>query len=502
MALCYEVVAVEAERNGWQWSLSLRSVQRRVDKELPAFIADRHRLGERRWAQKHAPRIERDLSEVRPNQCWVGDHCQLDFLARVEGGEIKRPWVTAWMDQRSRMIVGWVVTSSPDSDTILAAFRDAVIEHGAPEQIIIDNGKDYRAKGFSGGRRGKPRLDTERVLSVCGRLGIQVSFCEPFNPGSKAIERFFDTLHERFDKTFPTYCGNKPENRPEQLFAKLRARKIAEPTTGAIRERLPVWLDAYHRRPHTGDSMDGKSPLYVFTHCDPIARRTAPRDVLDKLLQKTVEVKVTKRGVRYRDIYYGQDNPEVWRRQGKRPPVEVLLRIDPERADAVEVCELDGRHITWAVNARLGGMDQDDVKEGKRRQKQAKKRAREALPAVRDARKTTEQHVIAAQREYAEQLAKAAGAEGMAPPRGVQLLPGAAEIARHGIVSLPASAADESDAALDTDDLSLLHQDGRGDREPVDVDDDGSDLSLLDGDDFDGLLNGSGEPVADLLQEL
>jgi transposase InsO family protein len=215
--LCSELTQVEANKEGWAWP-PYRTICQRVNKELPAFIRDFHRLGERRWLRQHAPRIERDLSAVRPNECWIGDHAELDFLVRGEGGAIIRPWLTAWEDQRSRRIVGWAITSGPDNDTILAAFRDAVCELGAPMQVIIDNGKDYRSRGFSGGRRRKARLDEERIKSVLGRLGVQPHFCTPFEPQSKAIESFFRTVHDRFDKLFPTYCGNRPENRPEELF--------------------------------------------------------------------------------------------------------------------------------------------------------------------------------------------------------------------------------------------------------------------------------------------
>jgi transposase InsO family protein len=517
-SLCYEIVAFEAERNGWQWP-HLRTIQRRVTAELPAFMADYHRLGERRWRAKHGPKIERDLSEVRPNQVWVGDHAQFDFLVRLEGGQIGRPWLTLWLDQRSRRIVGWVITSQPDSDTILGAFHDAVIEHGAPERIVVDNGKDYRAKGFSGGRRGKPRLDEERIKSVSGRLGIAVTFCEPLNPGSKSVEAFFATLHERFDKTWQTYCGGTPNNRPEMLFRNLRAKKIAEPTIGAVREQFARWLDAYHRRGHSGDGMDGLCPLDVFERCDPIPRRTAPRDTLALLLQKTVSVKVTRRGVRWMNCYYGQDNEELWKRQGS----DVLLRVDPQRADCVEVLDRSSKHITFARNARLTGKTQDDIKEAKKRQKRAKKLAQSALPAVRDARKTVEEHAIAAQREYAERLRQAAGGESDAPPpRGIQLLPGAADIVP---VAPPAATDDSGDHALEFDTLKLgdhdraasrspgadyedieLHLDGAGagrfdyDGGPDDVSLSESDASA--GDDGAGSPQGSDEPVADLLTGL
>ena len=428
IALCWEIVSVEAEKNGWAWP-GLRTIQKRVKAELPPFIADYHRLGPQRWARKHAPRIERDLSQTQANQVWIGDHAKFDFLCLV-GGKPIRPWITAWMDQRSRLLVGWKITAGPDSDTILAAFGEAVLEHGAPLHVIIDNGKDYRAKGFSGGRRGKPRLDEERVKSVLGRLDIRVTFCEPFNPGSKAIERLFGTMHNRFDRLFDSYSGSEPKERPEDLYRRLKAGRVSVPTLDEVRAKFAEWVEAYHDRPHSGDSMERRSPRWVFEHCDPLPKRTAPADVLAELLKKTVKVKVSRRGVRYNGVYYGQGELQLRPLHG----CEVLLAIDLDHAEHVDVRALDGRHICRAYEQRLTGLSRDDIKANKRRQKRARELVKRMGPAYRDARKTVVELAIDAQAKRSEQLRKAAGAEtDPAPPRGMALLPGAADVMRNGL---------------------------------------------------------------------
>ncbi|HUU95601.1 MAG TPA: DDE-type integrase/transposase/recombinase [Phycisphaerae bacterium] len=473
IALCWEIVTVEAQKNGWSWP-ALRTIEKRLKAELPPFIADYHRLGPQRWARKHAPRIERDLSGTRPNQAWVGDHALFDFLCLVDGKPV-RPWITAWMDQRSRRLVGWTITAGPDSDTILAAFREAVIEYGAPLQVIIDNGKDYRSKAVSGGRRGKPRIDEERVKSVLGRLDIRVTFCEPFNPGSKAIERLFGTMHDRFDRLFDSYCGSEPKERPEDLYRRLKVGRVNVPTLDEVRARFAGWAQAYHDRPHSGNSMEGRSPRWVFEHCDPIPKRTAPRDTLDKLLEKAIEVKVTKRGVRYRKVYYGQGNVKLHRLHGQ----SVLLRVNPERGDLMEVCDVGGRHITWAAEQRLDGTKQEHVKEGYKRQRAAAREARSARSAIRDANKSVVAHAIAAQREHAGQLRKAAGGESDVPPppRDLAIMPGAIELVRAGVAPPPPAALTEH-PAHGMDDLVLSEQDGR-ERETLDCDY-GQDVHLSD----------------------
>lgn len=420
VTLCWEITKVEAEKHGWSWP-ALRTIQKRVEDDLPPFFADRYRLGELAWSRKHAPRIERDLSAIRPNHCWIGDHAQFDFLILHDGKPV-RPWLTAWEDQRSRVIVGWQITLGPDSDTILAAFRDAAVERGVPNQVIIDNGKDYKQKHLSGGRRGKPRLNEDYARSVFGRLDIHVTFCEKFNPGSKAIESFFNGMHERFDKLFDSYCGGSPDKRPEELYKRLRADEVALPTLSELVEFFIAWLDAYHRRPHSGDGMEGLCPFDAFERFDPIAKRTAPRETLDLLLRKAVKVTVTRKGVRHNNVPFGQGNRKLLTMHGKK----VLLRLDPDSADRVEVCDLDGRRLTWARNDRLRGVKPLDIKRGKRRQKRARQLAAAAAPAFRDARKSVIEHAIAAQAEHNQQLRQAAGAETAPAQRGLALIQSAA----------------------------------------------------------------------------
>lgn len=445
VALCHEITKVKAEKTGWDWP-ALRTIQQRVATDLPPFLADRYRLGELAWSRKHAPRIERDLSAIRPNHCWIGDHARFDFLV-IHNGKPVRPWLTAWEDQRSRIIVGWQITLGPDSDTILAAFRNAAVERGVPNQVIIDNGRDYKQKHLSGGRRGKPRLNEDYARSVFGRLDIHVTFCEPFNPGSKAIESFFNGMHERFDKLFDSYCGGSPDKRPEDLYKRLRADDVELPTLDELVERYTAWLDAYHRRPHSGDGMDGLCPFDAFERFDPVAKRTAPRETLDLLLRKTVEVAVTRRGVRHDKAQYGIGNVKLLPLHGRK----VLLRLDPNSADRVEVCDLAGKHITWARNDRLRGLKPLDIKRGKRRQKRARQLASAAAPAFRESRKSVVEHAIAAQAEHNQQLRQAVGAETTPAQRDLALIPNAPA------VTLPPERAEPVPVDWGTDDDADNH---------------------------------------------
>lgn len=415
--LCYELVAGEAPRSGWAWP-AYDTIVRRVREELPDFQADYYRLGPEQWERKHAPRIQRDYSIYRPNQLWVGDHHQFDLVA-LSGGRPLRPWLTAWMDMRSRKFVGWWIGESPASDSIFAAFRAGAQAHGVPLEILADNGKDYRSVDFAGGKRVRVQFDESRTADLMNRLGVQVHWARAYSPQSKPIESAFKTVCENFSKLFASWCGNKPETRPESFYADLRSGNIDVPAIEQVRELWAQWVaDVYHRRPHSGDGMDGRTPDEVFA-LDPIAKRTAPADVLDRLLCRHVPATVTKKGVRYRGVYYGQSNPAVWTMQGR----QVLLAIDELDAARVVVCDLEGRPLTVAENHALRGATADDVREGARRQKSARKLAAAALPALAAARQTTTEHALAAlaARHGAETTTVAA--TGTDDARPVALLP-------------------------------------------------------------------------------
>jgi putative transposase len=60
------------------------------------------------------------------NAVWQADHKQLPVLVVAPGGRRdQRPWVTLFLDDFSRAIVGWAVSLRPSSAEVLAALRRA-----------------------------------------------------------------------------------------------------------------------------------------------------------------------------------------------------------------------------------------------------------------------------------------------------------------------------------------------------------------------------------------
>ena len=383
--LCWELTSEQAEQQGWTWP-SIHVIRRRVASDLGNSVADYHRKGPKRWAGQHLPRIQRDRTVLRPMQSIVGDHHKLDFLC-VHRGKLIRPHLTAWQCERSRAIVAWSVVPSGNSDSILATLAATVQQHGAPDVIYCDNGKDYTSGALE---------------SFCERVQIERQFARPFNPQSKCVERFFGTVCERFSKSdrpeCAAYIGGMPEARPEDLYKQIAKGKIELPSLEQVAVAFGDWLETdYHIRPHSAEDMQGLTPSEMF-HRDAIARRTLPAEQLRLLLMRQQVRTVSRHGLTIDGVTYGHGSIELMRFNGKK----VLVAISDADRSQVEVYTEDGRErICVATNHALTDATSEDMRAALATQRRAAKAMRAAGPAIRDAHRSREGHV---QRAVAQRL--------------------------------------------------------------------------------------------------
>jgi hypothetical protein len=234
-----------------------------------------------------------------------------------------------------------------------------------PELLYIDNGKDFDCYAFHGRtkwerRRGKIRVDQDRIAGILNHLQIKARFCWAYHGQSKPIERFFGTVESQFGRTWPTYCGDSPENRPEELERRLAAGEA--PTLEEFAAQFDSWLERnYHVTPHLGDGMEGRSPAAVYdASWNGHAKRTAPESMLDLLLtRQTREISVRKNGVMWEGLGYGQYCPELIPLAGK----PVYLRIDERDLSRVQVWTADDKFVCLAPsNQRLPANATDQEK--------------------------------------------------------------------------------------------------------------------------------------------
>ena len=198
-------------------------------RSMPADAIYMARHGEAAWNRKYGMYIERDYSNILCGEVWVSDHAQIDIAVADADGKPFFPWVTAWRDMKSGKWLGWLLHKEPpNADQVFQSFYYACRDFGLPRHIYIDNGKDYRAKDFAGGRTrsGKLVVNEASARSICAVLHIDVHFALPYNAQAKNIERDFLKIKESFSKHVPGYRGGHTKERPEALAAEIRKGKI------------------------------------------------------------------------------------------------------------------------------------------------------------------------------------------------------------------------------------------------------------------------------------
>lgn len=400
--LCYELTCAEAEERGWivgsyrTFLVYLKSIPRAVK------ILARH--GNKAYESECAPRVKRDRSVICAGDWYCGDECTLDLYARAPNGKGGwkriRPILTAWECEGSRIITGYKIDDRANADTILAAFKMALRKWGVPREVTIDNGHDYTASAGVNKRTKRSAADADRVASVFTDLDIQPHFAIPYNPQSKLIESFFKTVHERFDKLFDSYCGGSPDTRPEGANS-IPIHQL--PTVEEVEAEFGKWLaEFYHARPHSGGAMFDYTPLQAWEYFrSPQPRPPIDGERLDLLCSRYVgPVTVRKYGVLHRGLHY--EHPSLLDLIG----VKVWIRLDPDRADQVHVCDqTHKRYICTATAAELAGVSQKHVRDHQKAKSRRAKVVREYMNTRHVDLDTTVDGVIRAQMAAAKSRA-------------------------------------------------------------------------------------------------
>jgi putative transposase len=254
---------LSAEARIHNWTIGCKTSLKNALSQIPPSHICFTREGYKKWEAKFGVKIYRDYTEIWPNFMWCGDHHIFDVFVKDFHGRPRRPWVTAWMDMRTRSFMGWCISFKPNSGTIALALRHAIlpkenpdfIQHGLPLSVYIDNGKDYRAKYLNGdeisvGNIDYPEdilrfqalgiepfyLDMEydptdkvwkkkvgdnihtvrsiRVGGVYARLGINTHYATAYHPWAKPIERALKEIVQNFSRICPGWCGSGHEQRP------------------------------------------------------------------------------------------------------------------------------------------------------------------------------------------------------------------------------------------------------------------------------------------------
>jgi len=379
---CIQQLKTEAKKRGW--NLPSVVTMRRYVQRIPQETRDRYRKGKRYWQEHYLPSVLRDYEQMDPGELYVSDHEQINVAVKHPSGRTIFPWLTAWKDMRTRKILGWVLADTPSSNTINLSLKYSIERYGAPQHIVIDNGRDFSAKHFTGGqtKRFRFKVQENELIGIYKLLSIEPHFCIPANAQAKNIERWFWTQEQNFQKAFPTYRGNNIINRPEGVdgriaqSAKGKANYILEwdEFVGCLENHIENYNQDHE---HQGHAMNGRTPNQVWNeYFETHAQRRVSPNSLRLLMMKSKRVKVGRFGItafgeRYR-------SSPVMDHQGKF----VVFRYDPADVSILYIYTEQNEFICTAERTHRTAWDDEDayheVKKIEKKKLRAIKAQREA----------------------------------------------------------------------------------------------------------------------------
>lgn len=328
---------------------SYSAFYRRLQRELPEGVKVLGRKGHKAYNDRCAPYIHRTYEDIASNEWWIADNHTFDVMVRDRDGKLHRPYLTAFMDARSGIFTGWHITDNPCSDATLVALRKGILRYGIPDNIYVDNGREFLTFdiGGLGHRKKKPKDGVElfEPPGVFKRLGIEMTNAIVRNAKAKIIERRFLDVKNDLSRLFGTYTGGNVLEKPERLKTELK--KDAVYTDEEFREYVETVLDYYFNMQEYNGAVTedrGKRKMDVFNeHLH--RKRTASAEELNLMLMRSSRPqKVGKRGV-HLDIsgthidYWNDDF--VFLMKGKT----VYFRYDPDDLSEVRIYDLEDRYL-------------------------------------------------------------------------------------------------------------------------------------------------------------
>ena len=351
---CYILLARKAKIEGWTIP-SRATIARMVKEDIPEAVRTLRRFGEKKYMDDIQTFTRRDPESIRAGQVFVGDHHILDVFINVgtiEKPKWARPWMTAWLDMRSRKFVGWTVNLSPCTDEIIAAFANAALDPaiGLPRHIYIDNGRDYCSAKFAGrGHRGNPLTEEDKetliaegkmARSLMDRLDIKTHWAIVENARAKVIERAFKEVVERFSKAFPLYCGRNQDERPDVLEERMKNPKKYAMNLAEFRAIFDDWIrTVFNKTVSQGAGRAGECPdeTYMRTR---LPVRTADADVMRLyFMRSTNPFRIGRNGITFRKAEYY--HPDMAVLKGKR----VYVRYRDEDPEHIWLYDTDDRYL-------------------------------------------------------------------------------------------------------------------------------------------------------------
>lgn len=322
-----------------------------------------------------------------------------------------RPTLTAWIDSATSVFVGWVISVTPNSDTIAEAFcRAAVLTPGSPvrglpQTVIVDCGKDYRSKLLENvPAELTSYMPNETVLNkrfsglgLLPALGVEVVHSLPYHPQSKPTERCFGIIEEKWISKLPGWCRNIISERPDD-FQKTLASLLSERKLLTLEEFVnhfqDVILPEYHSTvdsettvpelPGWQLSVASMTPLQRYKALEKAKTITPDWNTISILkLHHSSGHTVGRWGIRFSNTYYQAD--ELSKVVGDK--VDILFhRVQPPYAPSSLTVIHQNRYLCEAfpaVHRHISGDQPIDIMFDSDRQNQPHREMKATITRIR-----------------------------------------------------------------------------------------------------------------------
>jgi putative transposase len=246
------------------------------------------------------------------NACWQGDVQHTLYLPDPKDSSKKRvAKLFAFIDDFSRHIVHGQFYFEEKGAQLEDCLFKAILSHGKPEQIYVDNGAIYRAKALE---------------TTCAKLGIKLSHSTPRRPqGRGKIERFFQFVDSSF----------KPE--AYDLIESGRILSIEQ-----LNRYFHIWKESiYHERKH---SETKQTPKQRWEECEQPTVSVSYYDLKNAFYWEE-ERKVDKTGC----ISFQGNKYEV---ESQLVGEYITIRFNPNDLEKLEVW-FDGKQFEKAIPLNL-----------------------------------------------------------------------------------------------------------------------------------------------------
>lgn len=305
--------------------LSERSFYRRIDR-IDKYDVAVARLG-RVEANNYFRMSKGHMPADYPLHVVEIDHAQLDLwvVDDVLMLPLGRPWITAFRDRRTKMVVGFYISfRGPSLSSIFGALRHSLYPHTGLNQLFPDLEHECVAFGQADtyvSDRGSDFL-SPRYRYAIHQLHSEYEYSERRTPWHKPnIERLFLTLHRDLletapGKVFPGMSYSKDYNPQKQAVVRF----------STLIYLLVKWAVDYH--PFVKGRGKGACPYDLWM--DEIADAPPPLppnvDALKIIAGIRQSGKLGHEGIRYKHLNYADDELERYSdRVGIKPGTEFVV---------------------------------------------------------------------------------------------------------------------------------------------------------------------------------